>query len=824
MATQVGSLLINLALESGAFKSGLDATQKQLKTATRQIEAAGKSLQQLGQNLTLGLSAPLTAFGGFAVKAASDAAELQSAFNQTFGQMQGAMNAWAEATGNAMGRSTQEMQRGANAFGMFFNQAAPTKQAAAELSQTFAVLAQDLSSFFNVDPTTALEKLRSGLSGESEPLRDFGVFMTEAAVKAKAMEMGLASAGGELTEQAKIMARAKLILEGTTQAQGDVARTSDSLANRTRATQAAFDELKVSVGDKLQPVMLALLGVADKVLGAFNNLSPGAQTAIVAIGGVAVAAGPLLIGLGSIVSALAPLSGALTAASTGGLSVFKASVLALTATLSPWAIAIGACGAALVAMNYAMEASDSSARNAERAVAEFGVSVADADAYLDRLNAQTNSGKNAQHGYAGAVDQAKVKMKAAAEEANRLIDQLYGVEAAAFRAAKALATQRAVDSYRKIKELKDEQDRIRQSGWQWGPGGLNEGRSLLILERQLTDERKRQVEAGKQLIALDRDFNSRRASANQAGGAANSIGRLNQGLRETGSAARAGAGEVRQAFKTISDSAGEALRQLQLDTQILMVGLFPDAREIAEFRKQLTLLDRGIAAGGVGGFSVEQLQAGRGRLIESAGSDVLRNTPLPLADQLARFGAVPLGDTQSIKAALESLSFAANDNADKMGVSTVRIAESFKDMADKTLNALSQMANAIKGGGFLDILGAVINLGMQLGSIGIFGKGVQGRINAPKVPGYANGTNYAPGGLALVGERGPELVRLPRGSQVIPNHALRGNGGGNTYHFQGNMMTPEFWQRIQAGDMQAAMAGAKGGEARVFARQRRQVG
>jgi hypothetical protein len=49
---------------------------------------------------------------------------------------------------------------------------------------------------------------------------------------------------------------------------------------------------------------------------------------------------------------------------------------------------------------------------------------------------------------------------------------------------------------------------------------------------------------------------------------------------------------------------------------------------------------------------------------------------------------------------------------------------------------------------------------------------------APLVPAFASGTDNAPGGLALVGERGPEIVNLPRGSQVIPNAALRAGGGG----------------------------------------------
>lgn len=49
-------------------------------------------------------------------------------------------------------------------------------------------------------------------------------------------------------------------------------------------------------------------------------------------------------------------------------------------------------------------------------------------------------------------------------------------------------------------------------------------------------------------------------------------------------------------------------------------------------------------------------------------------------------------------------------------------------------------------------------------------------VSSLPIPGFANGTRSAPGGLAFVGERGPELVNLPRGSQVIPNHQLRGFG------------------------------------------------
>ena len=57
-----------------------------------------------------------------------------------------------------------------------------------------------------------------------------------------------------------------------------------------------------------------------------------------------------------------------------------------------------------------------------------------------------------------------------------------------------------------------------------------------------------------------------------------------------------------------------------------------------------------------------------------------------------------------------------------------------------------------------------------------------------RLPGFANGTNFAPGGAAWVGERGPEKVYLPRGSQVIPNHKIN-TANGNSPTFNVEQMT-----------------------------------
>jgi hypothetical protein len=73
---------------------------------------------------------------------------------------------------------------------------------------------------------------------------------------------------------------------------------------------------------------------------------------------------------------------------------------------------------------------------------------------------------------------------------------------------------------------------------------------------------------------------------------------------------------------------------------------------------------------------------------------------------------------------------------------------------------------------------AFAGLHIDIGPFHITGSGVT--VDLPKidVPHFAGGVQGFGGGVALVGERGPELVRLPRGVDVIPNHQLLGDAGG----------------------------------------------
>ena len=55
----------------------------------------------------------------------------------------------------------------------------------------------------------------------------------------------------------------------------------------------------------------------------------------------------------------------------------------------------------------------------------------------------------------------------------------------------------------------------------------------------------------------------------------------------------------------------------------------------------------------------------------------------------------------------------------------------------------------------------------------------------PRVPGYAEGVQNAPGGWAMVGERGPEPMYVPKGASIFPTGT--GFGGGATYNITNHL-------------------------------------
>jgi hypothetical protein len=261
---------LQVVLEARDDLSGrLRLVGRDVERLEQQVESTGGAFGRLGGFLGglgriglagagIGLIADsirsATEFMGQFVDAASDLNEQISRTGVVFGDAAPAVLDFAQTTAQAMGISRTQALETAGSFGTLFRSAGLSTDAAADMSTGLVQLAADLASFNNIDPTEALDKLRSGLVGESEPLRSVGVLLSEEAVKLKAVELGLVSANQALTEAQKVQARYALILDQTRTAQGDFARTSTGLANASRIIRASFADIRTELGQAFLPV------------------------------------------------------------------------------------------------------------------------------------------------------------------------------------------------------------------------------------------------------------------------------------------------------------------------------------------------------------------------------------------------------------------------------------------------------------------------------------------------------------------------------------------------------------------------------------------
>jgi len=201
------------------------------------------------------------------VKAASDQREAMALNAQVFERNAGAVEDWARNSKDAFS-STEAVQFAAK-FGTAFKSVGMNLDDVAGRAQTMVTLAGDLGSAFNTSSEDAANALRSGLMGESEPLRKFGVFLSEDAVKAKALAMGLTTAGAKMTDAQKVAARYAIIMEQTADSQGMFGRDSDSLADKTKLLETRFADIQVELGERLTP---ALLDAADGMISLFDAM------------------------------------------------------------------------------------------------------------------------------------------------------------------------------------------------------------------------------------------------------------------------------------------------------------------------------------------------------------------------------------------------------------------------------------------------------------------------------------------------------------------------------------------------------------------------
>lgn len=284
------------------------------------ISEAGRSLDSIGNKLTVGLTAPLAAAGAASVKYASDTEEAVNKVEVAFEYAAEGVKSWSDTTLTSYGLAKGTALDMAALFGDMATSMGYSRAEAAEMSKSLVGLAADLASFKNISIDEASTALKSIFTGETESLKNLGVVMTQTNLEAYAMAEGFETAYKDMDQAQQVAVRYQYVLSQTKNAQGDFARTSDSTANQLRILQESLKEAAATLGSELLPVVTPIIAQINELIQSFNNLDEGTRKAVVQAGLFVAALGPMM-----------KLTGGVTQAVSAGITVYQSLKTALNA-------------------------------------------------------------------------------------------------------------------------------------------------------------------------------------------------------------------------------------------------------------------------------------------------------------------------------------------------------------------------------------------------------------------------------------------------------------------------------------------------------------
>lgn len=271
-----------------------------LSSAEKKLAGFSAKMKDIGQSLSLRLTAPLALAGGAAIKLASDFEESLNKVNVAFKDSSKDVQAFAKTTLKSFGIAEGTALDMAALFGDMSTSMGLSTGQAAKLSTSMVGLAGDLASFKNMNIEEVTTALNGVFTGETESLKRLGIVMTEVNLKQFAMEKGIKKNLDQMTQSEKVLLRYQYVMKNTANAQGDFERTGGGAANQMRMFNESLKELGVQFGSVILPAVTQIITKFNSILGYLRDLSPATKTFILTIAGIAAATGPLLFLAGSI--------------------------------------------------------------------------------------------------------------------------------------------------------------------------------------------------------------------------------------------------------------------------------------------------------------------------------------------------------------------------------------------------------------------------------------------------------------------------------------------------------------------------------------------
>ena len=204
------------------------------------------------------------AFGkiGEAIDISADLTEVQNVVDVTFGKYKTMVEDMAATSITDFGMSELTVKQISSRFQAMGSAMGFAQGRMADMSIELTKLTADMASFYNMEQKDVAEDLESIFTGQTRPLRTYGLDLTEATLKEWAMKQGMDANIDSMSQMQKTMLRYQYVLANTTNAQGDFQRTSETWSNQIRILKQNFEQLAIIVGrvfiNSLKPLVKAL--------------------------------------------------------------------------------------------------------------------------------------------------------------------------------------------------------------------------------------------------------------------------------------------------------------------------------------------------------------------------------------------------------------------------------------------------------------------------------------------------------------------------------------------------------------------------------------
>jgi len=337
MAIQLGSAYGKIALDVAGLLSGVKKGKEGLLSIANIGQQVGGAMKNVGNMMTLGLTLPIVAMGAASIKAASDFEETKNKAVVVFGEMADSVVANANKSAKAMGISKTQYLDFASSIGAALKAGGMGIEETTALSEQAVKHFADLASFHNGQVEEVALAWQSAIRGQYEPIQRYFPFITDSYLKTYGIANGLVDANTKTltANQRAIILNAIALNEELNPGLNDFAETAGGLANQGRSLKAEWSDALVMLGQNLLPIALKVASALNKMLEAFNNLSPTQQKILLGFLGLVAIAGPLLSFLGTVVTVISGIAG--LAGTLGGLGI----------TLSGVGAALGTVGAVI---------------------------------------------------------------------------------------------------------------------------------------------------------------------------------------------------------------------------------------------------------------------------------------------------------------------------------------------------------------------------------------------------------------------------------------------------------------------------------------------